>query len=252
MAGIILHLKVVSAGWIGVEPWRLFSPGGNTMSAVNDNDIDGLIAKLEAMSDSPADDEANRRFADSHAAHVAGLLAELKEWRARDSDEKSNGGRVIVEGFDDESMKGAFADALNKASQFFSDHHDIAITVLGMMHLPRGGYRVMVEVDITPLHDRLAPHPEADDVARKRAHEKGFAQLIRHEAVHLKELVHDHFLEHTGATERIPDYFLINFGNVEVLNHMIEHQFFAAGHEKELSPDSQAVIRVRRPEAENK
>lgn len=215
------------------------------------DDIDPLIETLGAMANDPSDDAANMRFADSHARDAAALLEELKEWRDKADKRQSGGGRVIVEGYDEDSMQGAFADALNKASMFFDAHHDIAITVLGLISLPKGGHRATLEVDITPLTHRLNAHPDALDEEIEKEHERAFAKSIKDEEEYLQELVHDHFLETTGATPHVPDYFLINFKDADLLNHMIEKQFFKAGHDhdKDYVP-GWAKVKVIKPDHE--
>ncbi len=213
------------------------------------DDIDPLIEELEKISNDPSDDEANRRFADTHAAQVAALLEELRGWRESADKKRQGGGRVIVEGYDEDSMEGAFADALNKAGHFFNEHHDISITVLGLVSLPRGGHRATLEIDITPLSFRLTEHPASLDVELKREHNRSFAKFRKEEDAHLKELVHEHFLETTGGAPHVPDYFLINFTDADLLNNMIEKQFFKAGHEdKKIPRPPQVKIRVIKPE----
>lgn len=197
----------------------------------NPDDVDILIRELEAMSIHPADDDRNRRFADTHAAQTAVLLEELKQWRESAARRQESGGRVIVEGFDEKDMNRAFSVALAKTAGFFSEQHDIAITVLGLYSLPHGGHRVVLEIDITPLCRHLNEHMAAPDIESKRGHERAFAAFRKHEDTHLKELVYDHFLETMGTVPQIPDYFLINFKDADLLNHMIEKQFFKAGHD---------------------
>ena len=212
-------------------------------------DIDQIIAELEQMGSEPANDKANRHFADIHASQTAELLKELKLWREQAEEKRSLGGRVIVEGFDHEDMKAAFAQALNKASSFFDAHHDIAISVLGMHKLPKGGFHVMLEVDITPMTHRFNEHPDGLDEELIKEHERSFANMKKAEEAHLKELIHDHFLVTTGSAPHVPDHFLINFKDAELLNHMIEKEFFMAGHKaSDETASPQAVIRVVKPD----
>ncbi len=214
-------------------------------------DIDPLLHCLEAMAKDPSDDEANRRFADCHAGEVAALLEELKAWRENAETRQSGGGRVIVEGYDEESMKAAFADALNKASAFFDEHHDISLTVLSLDKLLEGGRRVTMQVDITPLtwRDKSKPDDLRESVLDHR--NRVFKQKKNDER-HMLDMVHEHFLEMTGTAPHVPDYFLINFKEADLLNHMIEREFFKAGHKRSDGPvPPQAIVRVIKPDQEN-
>jgi hypothetical protein len=209
------------------------------------DEIEILAGKLDDMARAPANDDDNRTFADKHAARTAELLRELQAWRENARVKRDGGGRVIVEGFDDDDMNAAFTDALNKASGFFDQHHDIAISVLGLNKLEMGGFHVVLEVDITPMTHRLNEHPAYLDEEMIRNHEKSFTQNRKAEESHLKELVHDHFLVTSGSAPHIPDYFLINFNDAEILNQMIEKQFFKAGQKVEnINNPPQMKVRV--------
>lgn len=227
------------------------------MATKNNDDVDVLICELEKLNDDPSNEVANMCFAEMHAAQTSVLLEELQNWRNEADKKKQGGGRVIIEGYDEDSMEGAFADALNKASHFFNEHHDISITVLGLVSLPRGGHRATLEVDIVPFTFRLAAHPLTLEAELKRNHANEFAKFKKDEEKHIKDIVHNHFLETAGTAPHVPDYFLINFTDAELLNNMIEKQFFKASHEladcldlKPVTPapvPRQAMVRVLRP-----
>jgi len=196
-------------------------------------DLDGLISTLEKMNLNPDDDKENRHFSYTHAAEVSELLQELKEWRESATRTQAASGRIIIEGYDEESTQGAFADALNKASHFFNEQQDVSITVLGLTHLPKGGHRARLEIDVTPLSVRLTEQPDGLDVQLKKEKDIDFKKTRKKEDENIKELVHNHFLETAGTVLHVPDYFLINFKDADLLNQMIEKQFFGASHEIE-------------------
>ena len=172
--------------------------------------------------------------------------------RKKAEERKSAGGRVIVEGFDSQSMEGAFSNALNKATGFFDAHHDIAVTVIGLVTMPKGGYHATLEVDITPMTYRLQSkmHSFEEEAALDRS--LSYQKTRKQEEEHIKHLVHEHFLTTTGATPHVPDYFLINFKDADLLNHMIEKQFFHAGHKIEYGPEApQATVKVLKPDLDD-
>jgi hypothetical protein len=51
----------------------------------------------------------------------------------------------------------------------------------------------------------------------------------------------------TGTIAEVPDYFLINIKDVDVLNFMIEKQFFKASHEVDNAriPDVAKIILIK-------
>lgn len=213
-----------------------------------DNDIDQIITELEHLNTEPEDADRACRFAGIHAPVTITLLEELKSWRSNARKEQQDSRRLIIEGFLDESAHEAFSDALHKASCYFSEAHDTHISMLELTALPRGGHRAMVEVFITPLSHGKMMHPEGQDVELKHIHDHAYRHQKTREETHLKEIIHDHFLELSGGAPNIPDYFLINITDAELLNMMIEKEFFNAGHKGQQPPKpGPTMVKVKRP-----
>ena len=185
---------------------------------------------------------------------LAAALDELRDHRGRAAQERMRlaavgAHRVLIEGVSDESAAAAFAAALNKAAHYFSEYHDVAVTVLGLVALPRGGHRATLELHVTPMTLRESAHREAPDLELKHLYEADErARKRRHEA-QAAHMVHDHFLLTTGATPQcVPDYFMVDLKDADLLNFMIEKDFFKAAHERRAAgeePDPPPVPRVR-------
>jgi hypothetical protein len=185
---------------------------------------------------------------------LAAALDELRDHRRRAAQERLRQAavgmhRVIIEGVSDESAEAAFAAALNKAAHYFSEYHDVAVTVLGLVALPRGGHRATLELHITPMTIRDVAHREAPDLELKHLYEADERTRKRRHEAQAAHMVHDHFLSTTGATPQfVPDFFMVDLKDADLLNFMIEKDFFKATHERsdaEEDPDPQPVPRVR-------
>lgn len=138
--------------------------------------------------------------------------------------------RVIVEGFSGESAERAFAAALDKAAHYFDEHHDVAITVLGVIDLPKGGHRATLELHITQMTLRDYAHRESADLERKHINERDDKLRTKRAEHKAEHMVYDHFLRTAGTTPHVPDHLLINIKDADILNMMIEREFFRAGH----------------------
>lgn len=214
-----------------------------------DSDIDQATEVLDYLWANPDDAAAAARFCSGQAQEVIRLLEELRAWREREREEAQGRSRIVVEGYSEESEKAAFSQALAKAMKFFSQDHDTHVSVVGLMSLPHGGHRATLEVLICPLTHNLTSHPEAADVELKHIHDREHRKEKRYEENHLKELVHEHFIETTGAAPHVPDFFMINITDAELMNKMIEKDFFNAVHEPEAPrPQGPITVQVRRPE----
>lgn len=176
-------------------------------------------------------------FAEHYGPLVINLLDELRHLR-----EKSGGGlgfrnafRTVLEGYSDHSAAEALSRALEKAACLFSEYHDISVTLQGLNALPHGGHRAVVEVHISPLTLRHRPHVQGPDVELKRIHDHEYDLNRHYEEEHIKHLVFDHIVSTTGGRQLdVPNYFLININDAYLLNHLIEKEFFKAGHNKPL------------------
>ncbi len=202
---------------------------------------------IEALRDGADLDEDERGI-------LAAGLAELRDYRRREAQERMRRAamgthRIIVEAVSDESAEAAFAAALNKAAHYFSEHHDVGMTVLGIIALPDGGHRATLELHVTPMTIRETAHREAADLELKHMYEADDRLRRRRHEAQAKHMVHDHFLSTTGMTpEYVPDSFMIDLKDADILNFMIEKDFFNASHERhdaDEGPDPQPVPRVR-------
>lgn len=143
--------------------------------------------------------------------------------------EKQN--RVIVEGFSDISAADALSDALNKAVHYFSEMQDVSITLKQLNEIHGGGHRAVLELHITPINLKDRAHIKSLDVEQKKFKAAEFKQQIKQEEGERRHLVFDHFVPKIGAKAAlIPDHFLISLGDANLMNYMIEKEFFHAGH----------------------
>lgn len=185
---------------------------------------------------------------------VAGL-EELRDYRRRAAQEKLRRAamgthRIIVEAVAEDSAEAAFAAALNKAAHYFSEHHDVGMTVLGIIALPEGGHKATLELHVTPMTIRETAHRESADLELKHLYEADERTRKRRHEAQAKHMVHDHFLSTSGISpECVPDYFMVDLKDADLLNFMIEKDFFKASHERhdadEEGPHPQPVPRVR-------
>lgn len=233
----------------------------------NHEDIALLIEEIERIREGAAQPQADpgfwertvRHFAGAQADRIVALLVELRQWRDRSAGDLPVRGthRVIIEGFSDVSSSAALSDALDKASHYFSEQHDVSVTLQQLVELPKGGHRATVELHMTPLTEKDKAHPAGQDVEMKRLHERDYVQRRKHDAEHVKHLVFDHFAGIAGGPPvEIPDYFLINITDAQIMNYMIEKQFFKAGRpDPAATPTAspvkqQFVVRVKRSDQE--
>lgn len=210
--------------------------------------------------------EGLRNFINGCATPLCALLEELRALRQRVTEAESGGDahlkgthRVLVEGYSDENAEKALSSALDKASRYFSEQHDVNITLQQLVKLPKGGHRATLEIRVTPLTMRETAHVQGNDVVLKRLRARNFALKKKLEQEHMRHLVYDHFAAITGGEQRhIPDYFLINVTDASLMNMMVENDFFTAGHplnsssaaSPQLSPPNQFWVRVRSPALE--
>lgn len=213
--------------------------------------------------------EGLKNFIEGCATPLCDLLEELRTLRHQIAQEDSGGEggyankgthRVLIEGYSDESSEKALSSALEKASRYFSEQHDVSITLQQLTKLPKGGHRATLEIHVTPLTLKDTAHIQGSDVELKRIRARDFVLKRRLEREHMRHLVYDHFAAITGGEQRyIPDYFLINVTDASLMNMMVENDFFAAGHPKvapsksspQLSPPTQFLVRVKPPAPED-
>ncbi len=207
------------------------------------NDIETLIIDIERAQTISADSTLDRdvredalvQFVARSATPLIELLDELKSLRAAADGSPLGGGankthRVIVEGFSDESAESAFSAALDKASHYFSEDHDISITVQQLLELPNGGHRATLEVHITPLSLRNTAHIKGADIELKRDHNKAFRDERIKENETLQHLIYDHFssISNANTIGHLPPSLLINVDDAKLMHYMLEKQFLKA------------------------
>lgn len=225
------------------------------------NDLIGEIERLKAkMGDAAITPESwedeIKNFISHYSDQIIYLLNELRNCRDTESGGLShkNTHRAILEGFSDTSPAAALSDALEKAAFYFSEQHDISITLQKLTELPQGGHRAIIEVHVTPMTFRHHLHLQAPDVELKLIHDHDYTLEKTASEEHIKHLIFDHFATTTGGRQaEIPDYFLININDALLLNHLIEKEFFKAGHLntcEDPEPDTkprQVLVRVQKP-----
>ncbi len=196
----------------------------------DNSDIESVISELNDVKDNVDHAELLRNFIASQSDKIISFLNELKESRNKATSdaialirEKSH--RVVVEGFSENNVNDAFSDALDKVTPYFSEHHDVSITVLGMNALPKGGYRATLEVHVSPMKMKLSDDIESPEEELKRIKDSNSLAAQSKETLHMQNLVHNHFLMHSGYLSYIPDNFLIHVHDANALNMMIEQQF---------------------------
>ena len=94
--------------------------------------------------------------------------------------------------------------ALDKATHYFSEDHDISITVQQLLELPNGGHRATLEVHITPLSLRNTAHIKGADIELKRDHNKAFLdeRIKENETLHILFMIIFH--RHPTQYHRAP------------------------------------------------
>lgn len=231
---------------------------------LQDSDIDETVSDLKGalrMARSPCTDFISRaeqlsQSLEFQVPQIVSLLEELRLWRRaghkHSGDGTQNVTRAIVEGYSETDSAEALAKALEKAAGYFSEQHDIAITVKGLINLPEGGHRATVEVMMTPLHLRLNPKIKGLDIELKRIHDHGYYNDRKKEDGNIRHLVFDHFSACKGASPvSLPEYFMININDSVLLNHMLEKQFLNARDfhpQPSFSGVHHVLVRTREPE----
>lgn len=207
------------------------------------SDIDTLrheIVRLSLMINDPSIEREVREytlteFIARDSELLIALLDELKSLRDQISGSVPIGGynkshRVILEGYSDSSSEKALSNALDKASHYFSEDNDIAITLQQLLELPSGGHRAVIVVHITPITLKEKPHIKGADIELKRDHDKAFHASRNKENEALQHLVFDHFSALTKAktTGHVPPSFLINVTDAKLMSYILEKQFLKA------------------------
>ncbi len=236
------------------------------MNSARHQDINVLVSEIERLKTGVNDKSITseicgseiKNFIDHYADPIIYLLDELKNYRDSESGglgHKSTH-RAVIEGFSDTSPAAALSEALGKAAFYFSEQHDISITLQKLTELPQGGHRATIEVRITPMTFRHHLHLQAPDVELKLIHDHNYSLEKKASEEHIKHLIFDHFATTTGGRQaEIPDYFLININDALLMNHLIEKEFFKAGHldgvkDPDPEPDPkprQVLVRVQKP-----
>ena len=225
----------------------------------DNKDIDLLVSKIRNVKANVKDNKLTEGFITENADKIVTLLHELKRKRGVVSNEqlsliRKNSHRIIVEGYSEKDINDAFSNALEKVIPYFSEHHDVNVTVLGLIDLPKGGYRATLEVHLTPIKMLLTEKREDPDSELKRLYDDNNPRFKSREEK-LQHLVHHHFLDTCGTLSSIPEHFLINICDADILNMMIEKDFFHVStnnpvNEPKPPVPSNAVIRVLKPDSQ--
>lgn len=193
-----------------------------------------------------------RGFISRCAEPLVALLNELKLRREQTEDSvlPISTHRVIVEGFSDESTEKALAMALDKAAPYFTEEHDVSLTLKQLVELPEGGHRATIEVHLTPFTLRPKPHVQPIEIEHKHQHQADFDKFRVQESTYAKHLVFDHFARSNGAISAglLPEFFMIHVNDANLMNYMLEKQFFKAGHHLKNSPAPKAFTVKLSPE----
>ncbi len=206
------------------------------------SDIESVILAIERATIVANDGQLDRAIREDALVHfvrqnadtLLDLLAELKDWREKTALPLGGGSgkthRVILEGFSEDSGEKALSAALDKAAHYFSEDHDVSITIQQLIELPNGGHRATLEVHITPFSQRNKAHIQGQDVVLKRDRATAFAHLKDREENYLHHLIFDHFSALTGhkANGHIPESFLINVTDAKLMHYLLEKQFLRA------------------------
>ena len=225
---------------------------------MHDNkDIDSLIAELNHVKANVGNAGLLKRFISKRSSELLDFLNELKKKRDEiKSDQlaflKKSAHRVVVEGYSDKNVHEAFSDALEKVTPYFSEHHDVSVTVLGLLDLPISGYRATLEVHVTPIKSRLSENLESPEGELKRLYDNNTQKFQSKEERYLQHLVQNHFLTTSGLLSYIPDHFLMHVHDASTLNAMIEEQFHHVANNDTLHTEHhhtpKVIVRVLEPD----
>lgn len=167
--------------------------------------------------------------------------------------------KFIVEGFSQDSVEGALADAMAKAAAHMSENHDVNIAILELAELPGRGYRAVLEITVVPMSHRKTLHREAADMELKHLQEHDYRARRKHDEEHLKQMVLDHFALTIGnLCPDIPDFYTAHLNDAMLLNKLIEKEFLHAARpavdiphrEKGVPPLKQVLGKPLKPEPE--
>lgn len=205
------------------------------LDLIPDEEIDVLIQNMEQLGRDPVaamGDGRLLRFVEVEFGSLLRLLRELQEWRRAGGEHGGDGKgvcRTILEGYSEESGQDALSRALDKAAHYFSEQHDVSITVLSLVALPGGGHRATIEVHLTPLTLRNRAGLKGADIEVRRINDHDYHHRRKLATAHLDHMVFDHFAAKKGSISPLPGYFMINITDSALLNDMLERQFLRAG-----------------------
>ena len=141
--------------------------------------------------------------------------------------------------------------ALDKTAPYFTEEHDVSITLKQLVELPEGGHRATIEVHVTPFTLRPKPHVQPMELEIKHQNQARFDEFRVQESEHVKHLVFDHFARSNGALSAglLPEFFMIHVNEDNLMNYMLEKEFFKAGHHNiKNSPTPKSFTVKRSPE----
>lgn len=225
----------------------------------NDEDIDELLECLNTVRAQSDNAAVLKNFTENDAYGAIVLLGELKKRRhASRLHGGTDGGsigshRIILEGFSEDDMQESFSNALEKAYGYFSENHDVSITVLDMAKLPKIGFRSTIEIHITPMTSGHVRKIEGADLELKHNKSRTEKPYRAERQEFLGHLMHDHFIM-TSQETYVPDYLMVSVNDAQMLNFMAEHDFFKAAHERDEAEEPEIVQKgfvVRMLENEN-
>lgn len=199
------------------------------------SDVDFFLEQLKKLRDEAQNERLLEGFVKNHLPQFMDILHDYKALRdleqVRRLDEmKKDAARTIVEGFSEDTIEEAFRNALDKVASYFSSKHEVSTTVLGLVHLPKGGHRAVLEVHISTMSMREEEHVASPDVQKKRMAELEYTEDLNKRRKRAEKLIFDHFLEIANIQVYVPDHFKVRVNDAEIMNMMIEKEFFGAAH----------------------
>jgi hypothetical protein len=213
-------------------------------------DIELLIGELDQAKNNINDQKQLKTFVSQYADKIIELLYELKDKRdaasaGRASLIRQNIHRTLVEGYSEDNIHEAFSKALGKVSAYFSEEHDVSVTVVGLVDLPKGGHRATLEVQLTPIKLSLTtPVKESAKTLKRRLDDEENLLLKHQESYSLQHLILEHFVHNSEQSLSIPDHLLIHIHESDILKKMIEKGFFNASHLPDPTPENKPKSKV--------
>lgn len=135
--------------------------------------------------------------------------------------------KFTVEGFSKDSIEAALADALAKSEAYFSEEHDVTISILELAILPGRGYKAVLEVTVVPLTERDRLKPAARDVQEMRNHKYEYTHQRKEEKRRQHDMVLNHFARTMGTVSLdIPANFAGMMERAIMLNDTLEKGYF--------------------------